>query len=88
MVERDIVYEVIPHYQRRRMHAKLAQELEKSLAEQHVATLTTIAYHWNQACMTHEVAEVECSLKAIEYWWVGEEAGGWSARSRHPSACG
>ncbi len=25
MVERDIVYEVIPHYQRRRLHAKLAQ---------------------------------------------------------------
>ncbi len=44
------------------------QELEKSLEEQHVATLTTIAYHWNQACMGHEVAEVECSLKAIEFW--------------------
>lgn len=71
MVERDIVYEVIPHYQRRRLHAKLAQELEKSLEEQHVATLTTIAYHWNQACMGHEVTEVECSLKAIEFWCVG-----------------
>ena len=44
------------------------QELEKSLEEQHVATLTTIAYHWNQACMGHEVTEVECSLKAIEFW--------------------
>lgn len=50
MVERDIVYEVIPHYQRRRLHAKLAQELERSLEEHHVATLTTIAYHWNQVC--------------------------------------
>ncbi|EFJ50372.1 hypothetical protein VOLCADRAFT_116897 [Volvox carteri f. nagariensis] len=74
MVERDIVYEVIPHYQRRRLHAKLAQELEKSLEEQHVATLTTIAYHWNQACMGHEVAEVECSLKAIEFWHRAAEA--------------
>ncbi|PNH10372.1 Adenylate cyclase type 10, partial [Tetrabaena socialis] len=73
MVERDIVYEVIPHYQRRRMHAKLAQELEKSLEEQHVATLTTIAYHWNQACMGHEVTEVECSLKAIEFCGGEEE---------------
>ena len=35
-----------------------------------MATLTTIAYHWNQACMSHEVTEVECSLKAIEFWWV------------------
>ncbi|KAG2424626.1 hypothetical protein HXX76_014351 [Chlamydomonas incerta] len=74
MVERDIVYEVIPHYQRRRLHAKLAQELEKSLEEQHVATLTTIAYHWNQACMGHEVTEVECSLKAIEFWHRAAEA--------------
>ncbi|GFR48148.1 hypothetical protein Agub_g9980 [Astrephomene gubernaculifera] len=74
MVERDIVYEVIPHYQRRRLHAKLAQELEKSLEEQHVATLTTIAYHWHQACMGHEVAEVECSLKAIEFWHRAAEA--------------
>lgn len=74
MVERDIVYEVIPHYQRRRLHAKLAQELEKSLEEAHVATLTTIAYHWNQACMGHEVAEVECSLKAIEFWHRAAEA--------------
>jgi hypothetical protein len=57
------VYEVIPHYQRRRLHAKLAQELERSLEEHHVATLTTIAYHWNQACMGHEVTEVECALK-------------------------
>jgi hypothetical protein len=47
--------QVIPHYQRRRLHAKLAQELERSLEEHHVATLTTIAYHWNQACMGHEV---------------------------------
>ena len=54
-VERDIVYEIIPHYQRRRLHAKLAQELERSLEEHHVATLSTIAYHWSQACMGHEV---------------------------------
>ncbi|GFH21268.1 uncharacterized protein HaLaN_18535, partial [Haematococcus lacustris] len=73
MVERDIVYEVIPHYQRRRLHAKLAQELERSLEEAHVASLTTIAYHWNQACMGHEVTEVECALKAIEYWHQAAE---------------
>ena len=54
-VERDIVYEIIPHYQRRRLHAKLAQELERSLEEHHSATLTTIAYHWSQACTGHEV---------------------------------
>lgn len=66
--------QVIPHYQRRRLHAKLAQELERSLEEHHVATLTTIAYHWNQACMGHEVTEVECALKAIEYWQRAAEA--------------
>ncbi|MEW5302996.1 MAG: hypothetical protein WDW36_005729 [Sanguina aurantia] len=81
MVERDIVYEVLPHFQRRRMHAQLAQELEQMHEEEEeagggggegggvqVATLTTIAYHWNQACMGHEVTEVECALKAIEFW--------------------
>ena len=25
MVERDVVYKVVPHYQRRRLHAQLAQ---------------------------------------------------------------
>ncbi|GAX86001.1 hypothetical protein CEUSTIGMA_g13417.t1 [Chlamydomonas eustigma] len=68
MVERDVVYKVVPHYQRRRLHAQLAQELERSLEEQHVGALTTIAYHWNQACTGNEVTEPEYALKAIEYW--------------------
>eukprot|EP00798_Chlamydomonas_sp_ICE-L_P029281 gene29281-12524_t len=68
MVERDIVYEIIPHFQRRQLHAKLAQELERSLEENQVATLTTVAYHWNQACAANESTEPECTLKAIEYW--------------------
>ncbi|GIL60582.1 hypothetical protein Vafri_15123 [Volvox africanus] len=33
MVERDIVYEVIPHYQRRRLHAKLAQGTRQNNAK-------------------------------------------------------
>ena len=68
MVERDIVYKVVPHYQRRKLHAQLAQELERSLEEQHVGALTTIAYHWNQACASNETSEILCALKAVEYW--------------------
>jgi len=68
MVERDIVYDVIPHFQRRRMHAQLALELERSLSDENVGSLTTIAYHWNQACAGYEVAEKHCTIKAIEYW--------------------
>ena len=29
LVERDIVYEVLPHYQRRRLHAQLAQVMRR-----------------------------------------------------------
>ena len=50
MVERDIIYEVLPHYQRRRLHAQLAQELERTLEEGNIGALTTIAYHWHQVC--------------------------------------
>ena len=48
MIERDIIYEVLPHYQRRRLHAQLAQELERTLEEGNIGTLTTVAYHWHQ----------------------------------------
>ena len=51
MVERDIIYEVLPHYQRRRLHAQLAQELECTLEEGNIGALTTVAYHWNQVCV-------------------------------------
>ena len=33
-----------------------------------MGSLTTIAYHWHQACMGNEVTEPESSLKAIEFW--------------------
>jgi hypothetical protein len=39
--------------------------------EQHF--LTTIAYHWNQACASCEVVEKQCTLKAIEYWHKAAE---------------
>eukprot|EP00798_Chlamydomonas_sp_ICE-L_P028244 gene28244-31347_t len=39
---------------RRQLHAKLAQELERSLDHGQMATLTTVAYHWNQACTGNE----------------------------------
>ena len=33
-----------------------------------MGALTTIAYHWHQACMGNEVTEPESALKAIEFW--------------------
>ncbi|GAX78249.1 hypothetical protein CEUSTIGMA_g5691.t1 [Chlamydomonas eustigma] len=66
MVERDIVYEVLPHYQRRRLHAHLAQGLERELPlDFNVGALTSIAYHWSQAFGS---LEVPCGLKAVEFW--------------------
>lgn len=41
---------------------------QRSLSEERVGNLTTIAYHWNQACAAHELAEKHCTMKAIEYW--------------------
>jgi hypothetical protein len=33
-----------------------------------------VAYHWGQACAGHELAEVECALKAIGAWAAAADA--------------
>lgn len=35
--------------------------------------LTTVAYHWQQACSLDDASEVPCALKAVEYWQKAAE---------------
>ena len=68
-----MTYELIPYFQRRSLHAKLAAALEglrrdggagdpvgEGLAP---VTASTIAYHWQQSCVTSEVAEWRRTMK-------------------------
>ena len=67
MLARDVAYELIPFFQRRALHAKLAEALEglRSGAggEGPPVAASTIAYHWQQSCATSEVAEWRRALK-------------------------
>ena len=67
MLARDVAYELIPFFQRRALHAKLAEALEglRSGAggEDPPVAASTIAYHWQQSCATAEVAEWRRAMK-------------------------
>ena len=70
-----VVYEVIPHFQRRLLHCKLARALQK-LAE---ATpmkypIAVIGYHWEQSCKGYEIPEWRRALTAIECWKQAAES--------------
>ena len=73
-----MTYELIPYFQRRSLHAKLAAALEdlrsggaggdpvvKGFVGDGLAPVTasTIAYHWQQSCATSEVAEWRRTMK-------------------------
>ena len=73
-----MAYELIPYFQRRSLHAKLASALEEvrsnALAQGSVGqgvldeglapvAASTIAYHWQQSCVTSEVAEWRRAMK-------------------------
>lgn len=66
MVARDVVYELIPHFQRRGLHAKTAEVLEAQ--EGGCAPMTTVAYHWSQACLGVEITEWRRAFRAAECW--------------------
>lgn len=67
MMARDVAYELIPFFQRRGLHAKLAAALEGlrsgAAAEGPPVAASTIAYHWQQSCATSEVAEWRRAMK-------------------------
>lgn len=63
---RDIVYGVIPTYQRRALHAAVAKQLEL----QPDAHIQHIAYHWTQSCTGVEISEFDKAARAVELWIV------------------
>lgn len=69
MVERDVVYEMLPFTQRRQLHARLAQTLEAKAAEDSSANLVTIAQHWTAACEGNAINEPRWALKAVDLWY-------------------
>ncbi|GMH40958.1 hypothetical protein BSKO_08862 [Bryopsis sp. KO-2023] len=62
---RDAIYELIPHFQRRALHAKLAALLNTLECK---APHAIIAYHWTQSCAGVEATEWRLAMCAMEEW--------------------
>eukprot|EP01025_Chloroclados_australasicus_P020637 TRINITY_DN21764_c0_g1_i1.p1 TRINITY_DN21764_c0_g1~~TRINITY_DN21764_c0_g1_i1.p1 ORF type:complete len:304 (-),score=25.47 TRINITY_DN21764_c0_g1_i1:302-1213(-) len=69
VVSKDVVYDMIPTYQRRQFHARLAEELERlNLSGKQKFPLHLLAYHWQQSCQSNELVEWRRAIKAMNYW--------------------
>ena len=66
VVVRDAVYAIIPHDQRRYLHAKLADSLQRASGS--TVPMATIAQHWTKACRGVEAAEWKRTTRAIRCW--------------------
>ncbi|GMH39595.1 hypothetical protein BSKO_07493 [Bryopsis sp. KO-2023] len=63
-ISRDIIYALIPHEQRRQLHAKLAEVLQRMDG----IPTATIAFHWTNSSVELEAIEWRRTLKAISRW--------------------
>lgn len=63
----EVAYNIIPFNQRRLLHGRLAQALEKDRCAV-TAPLPVIAYHWMESCANVEVVESKRTLNAIRCW--------------------
>lgn len=63
----EVAYNMIPFNQRRLLHCRLAQALERDRCAI-TAPLPHIAYHWTESCANVEVVESSRTLNAVRCW--------------------